>query len=75
MKRKGFEWYKMLTKKQQKKFRKNAINIHPFGNRWLSFCLNDVRSVEDFINSVIPKYTPEGYEYWENIIKKLKNHK
>lgn len=67
-KRKGFEWYRMLTKKQQKQFRKNFISEE----KLFSFCFIMNRAIKyvDFIQcSFSFKNTPQGHDYWWRISK------
>lgn len=82
VKRKGFEWYRMLTKKQRKEYRQALFNRPEtvFKNRYsnesyMRFKLNQVCGAYSFIcGSFIPRETKQGDTYWFNIINKLTNN-
>lgn len=61
-KRKGFEWYRMLTKKQQKQFRKNIPC------KYFMLHMNYVDTFFVFMLSAFPwDSTPQGGKYWNRI--------
>lgn len=72
----GYEWYRTLTKKQQKQWRKNRLdNIRWHGAKMKFFYadLNNSMTKRDFLyTSFIFSTTPQGIEYWRNIANKNK---
>ena len=69
-KRKGFEWYRMLTKKQQKQFRKECIKEEPSDCGWFQYSLNRVDTLYGFLTgSIIFSKSEKGSEYWNRIAK------
>lgn len=69
----GFQWYKSLTKKQQKQWRKNCLNYPKNNLKHFYNSLNVPCSLEDFIfGSFVFSNTPQGAEYWINIANKNK---
>lgn len=80
VKRKGFEWYRMLTKKQRKTYRQALFNRpeSEFKNRYsnefyMRFKLNQVCSAYSFIcGSFVPRETKQGDTYWYRVLTRLK---
>lgn len=68
-KRKGFEHFRTLTKKQQKHFRKNC---HEHGGvYWFNQALNDNDLFFGFIGGNFHwDKTPQGLKYWSRIANK-----
>lgn len=71
--KKGYEWYRTLTKKQQKQWRKNLLKYCKNNLKHFYNILNRSDSLKDFMyNSFIFRDTPQGHDYWRNIANKNK---
>lgn len=73
--RKGFEWFRTLTKKQQKRFRlechRYMCRIGSEGARWFHWIMNEVSDFNFFMNGSFTKdESVFGLEYWNNIRKR-----
>lgn len=67
-KRKGFERYRMLSKKQQKQFRFNCIREEKTDSEWLQWRLNQVDTFKGFLTgSITLALTKQGFRYWNRI--------
>lgn len=76
VKRKGFEWYRILTKKQRKEYRKNSHTggAFIFGSKRIHYNMNRVYTFENFIfSSFLFNRTRQGIKYWKSIINKHNN--
>ena len=67
--RKGFQWYKTLTKKQQKQFRLNCHRCEDLkGIKNLNLVLNETLCFFRFVYYGFDfDKTPQGYKYWEDL--------
>lgn len=71
VKRKGFEWYRMLTKKQRKEWRKETLK-HSSTNvlEWYHFVLNRTCTFSSFISNTHCHLNDSKINYWIPLLKK-----
>lgn len=71
--KKGFEWYRSLTKKQQKQWRKERLKLSKRSMETFYYMLNNTFTFSSFISgSFALSSTPQGHNYWKNIVNKNK---
>ena len=72
----GYEWYRSLSKKNRKKFRRNTQfykNCYTIGNARLQVLLNHpTTKIDFFIIAFSWVESPEGVDYWYKLFKELK---
>lgn len=80
-KKKGFEWYRSLTKKQRKAYRQELFNRTKYytsnvsNEFFMRYKLNQVCSAYLFIcGSFALQESKKGQEYWSNVLIRLKKH-
>lgn len=78
IKKRGYHWFRMLTKKQKKQYKENIKNEN-LSNKgwewWFNYRMNESDNAYIFfVLSFQLDKTPQGLEYWHRVIYRLENN-
>lgn len=78
IKKRGYHWFRMLTKKQKKQYKENIKNFDLIGKDWMWWYKIRMNQPENAYLFIILSFdidkTPQGRRYWSNVADRIGNN-